>query len=125
MSNLRNCSAFVLKQSVSNILSTMGTIEANAGRNLPVRSFSRTRHLAKSKNLYDDLEIPRTATQSEIKGAYYELSMTYHPDKNKTEHAKLKFRLITEAYEVLGNVRTRRMYDKGLLNESFVCLLIV
>lgn len=88
----------------------MGAIETNS-----VRTFSRTKHLAKSKNFYEDLEIPRTATQSEIKSAYYDLSMAYHPDKNKTEQAKTKFRLISEAYEVLGNVRTRRMYDKGSL----------
>lgn len=123
MPNLRNCSAFILKQSISNILSTMGAIDANVGQtNFTVRTFSRTSRLAKSKNFYDDLEVPRTATQSEIKCAYYELSMAYHPDKNKTEHAKTKFRLITEAYEVLGNVRTRRMYDKGLLN-GFTVLL--
>lgn len=93
----------------------MGAIETNSGLNLSVRTFSRTRQLAKSKNFYEDLEIPRTATQSDIKSAYYELSMAYHPDKNKSEQAKIKFRLISEAYEVLGNVRTRRMYDKGLL----------
>lgn len=116
MSNLRSCSAFILKKSASSILSAMGTIDANAGPHLSLRSFSRTTQLAKSKNYYDDLEIPRTATQSEIKTAYYELSMTYHPDKNTTEQGKLKFRLITEAYEVLGTVRTRRMYDKGWLN---------
>lgn len=116
MSNLRNCSAFIRKQSVSNILSTMGVaIETNSGPNLSVRTFSRTKQLAKSKNFYEDLEIPRTATQSEIKSAYYELSKAYHPDRNKSEQAKTKFRLISEAYEVLGNVRTRRMYDKGLL----------
>lgn len=91
----------------------MGAIETNSRLNLSVRSFSRTKHLAKSKNLYEDLEVPKTATQTEIKSAYYELSMAYHPDKNKSEQAKEKFRLITEAYEILGNVRTRRMYDKG------------
>lgn len=91
----------------------MGAIDTNSGLNLSVRTFSRTRHLAKSKSFYDDLEISKTATQSEIKSAYYELSKTYHPDRNKTEQAKIKFRLISDAYEVLGNVRTRRMYDKG------------
>lgn len=99
----------------------MGAIETNAGPNLSVRTFSQTKHLAKSKNFYEDLEIPRTATQTEIKSAYYELSKAYHPDKNKSEQAKIKFRLISEAYEVLGNVRTRRMYDKGLLNGHQCC----
>lgn len=102
-----------MKQGVYAILSTSQSTNINSSANPSVRTFSRTSHLAKSKNFYDDLEIPKTATQSEIKGAYYTLSMIYHPDKNKSEEAKLKFRRITEAYEVLGNFRTRRMYDKG------------
>lgn len=40
--------------------------------------------------------------------------MIYHPDQNKTHSATVKFRQITEAYEVLGNPSKRRLYDKGL-----------
>lgn len=41
--------------------------------------------------------------------------MVYHPDKNNNDEVSLaKFRNITEAYEVLGNVTTRKLYDKGL-----------
>lgn len=41
----------------------------------------------------------------------------YHPDKNKdNESAADKFREITEAYEVLGNYRLRKLYDKGILH---------
>jgi DnaJ-class molecular chaperone len=40
--------------------------------------------------------------------------MVYHPDKNKdSEEAAQKFRDITEAYEVLGNVNSRKLYDRG------------
>lgn len=102
----------------------MGTNGPNSRLNVSVRTFSKTRHLAKSKNLYDDLEIPKTATQTEVKSAYYELSKAYHPDRNKSEQAKLKFRLITEAYEILGNVRTRRMYDKGVLKTCSINKLL-
>lgn len=114
MSNLRNHSAICMKQGVYAVLGAVQTTNINSKHQQTVRTFSRTSQLAKLKDFYDDLELPRTATQSEIKSAYYALSMAYHPDKNKTDHAKEKFRRITEAYEVLGNFRTRRMYDKGL-----------
>lgn len=69
-----------------------------------------------SKSLYGVLEVDPRATQKEIKSAYYKLSMTYHPDKNKdSEAASLKFREITEAYEILGNYLSRRKYDRGMI----------
>lgn len=77
-----------------------------------IRKISLSRSLA-ATNFYDSLEISPGATQADIKEAYYRLSMKYHPDKNKGEEASVKFRQITEAYEVLRNVRLRRLYDKG------------
>lgn len=123
MANLRKCSKNYVKQGVCAIFgSTSMTITTSHVSNTdfrmhpPVRTFSRTRtQLAKSRNFYDDLGIQKTATQSEIKNAYYNLSMVLHPDKNEgSEEASKRFRRISEAYEVLGNFRTRRMYDKGL-----------
>lgn len=65
-------------------------------------------------NYYDSLGISSNSTQEQIKAAYYKLSMMYHPDKNKgSESAAIKFREITQAYEVLGSHKLRRMYDKG------------
>jgi DnaJ family protein C protein 30 len=47
------------------------------------------------------------------------MSMLFHPDKNKgSEEAAQKFRDITEAYEVLGNLRLRKLYDKGILHTA-------
>lgn len=66
------------------------------------------------KSHYQALNIPKNATHKEIKDAYYRLSMIYHPDKNKgSEEAAKMFRDITAAYEILGNVRQRRLYDSG------------
>ena len=45
----------------------------------------------KRKSLYDVLDVPHTATQDEIKAAYYELSLKYHPDVNKSEKSEHKF----------------------------------
>lgn len=66
------------------------------------------------KSHYEALKIPSTATHKEIKDAYYRLSMIYHPDKNKgCKEAANMFRDITSAYEILGNVRQRKLYDSG------------
>lgn len=118
--NLRNSSSNCLKQCINvllyNVQVSHQLYNAISKCNFPVRTFSRTSHLAKSRNFYKDLEISQTSTQSEIKNAYYNLSKMHHPDKNKgCNVAAQTFRRINEAYEVLGNVRTRRMYDKGEL----------
>lgn len=68
---------------------------------------------------YEALGISKSSTQTEIKAAYYKLSMVYHPDRNKgCESAAKKFREITQAYEVLGNYRLRRLYDKGIVHTA-------
>lgn len=62
----------------------------------------RTASTAKN-NFYTILGVKASATQGEIKSAYYELSKVYHPDSNKgSEDSLAKFRQITDAYEVLG-----------------------
>ena len=57
--------------------------------------FSRSVHgriVSKRGSLYDVLDIPYSATQAEIKAAYYELSLKYHPDVNKTQEAEKVFK---------------------------------
>lgn len=71
-----------------------------------------------SKNFYSVLGVPQTATQKEIKKAYYNLAKKYHPDKfgdEDTKDAKLakdKFAEAAEAYEVLGDDSKRKQYDE-------------
>ncbi|XP_076364498.1 dnaJ homolog subfamily C member 30, mitochondrial-like [Tachypleus tridentatus] len=67
-------------------------------------------------NLYDILGVKTKATQAEIKSAYYKLSMEFHPDKiGGNKDGGIRFREITEAYEILGNYTSRKRYDRGLL----------
>lgn len=67
------------------------------------------------KELYRILGVSPKATQTEIKDAYYNLTMKFHPDRNEgSPEAAIKFREVTEAYEVLGNYFMRKRYDKGL-----------
>lgn len=76
-------------------------------------NFSTGNNLCK-KSHYDVLGITPKATQVDVKAAYYNLSKVYHPDRNDgSTDAAQKFRDITEAYEILGNYKLRRLYDKG------------
>ncbi|KAL1768631.1 dnaJ-like subfamily C member 30 [Sigmodon hispidus] len=76
------------------------------------RTYSRTA-------LYELLGVPSTATQAQIKAAYYRQSFLYHPDRNpgSTEAAE-RFTRISEAYLVLGSTILRRKYDRGLLSDQ-------
>lgn len=71
------------------------------------------------KSHYDTLGITPNATMTDIKKAYYNLSMVYHPDKSDGSPENLeKFRAVTEAYEVLSNLNSKKLYDKGVLRAS-------
>ena len=71
---------------------------------------------ARPVNHYSVLGLSQKATQTEIKAAYYKLSKIYHPDVSTSdEDASNKFRQITAAYEVLGNSKLKKLYDRGLL----------
>ena len=64
------------------------------------------------KDYYKVLEVDRSASQKEIKKAFRNLALKYHPDKNPDEDTSLKFREIAEAYEVLRDEEKRRQYDQ-------------
>jgi DnaJ homolog subfamily C member 3 len=70
---------------------------------------------SKEKNYYKVLNLPRSATKKEIKKAYRELALQWHPDKNadNKEEAEKKFQDISEAYEVLSDDELKGKYDRG------------
>lgn len=78
-----------------------------------MRSFRISNGLLKEKDHYAALGVSPKATQADIKAAYYKLSMMYHPDRSQNKDDAQKFRNITDAYEVLGNVKSRKLYDRG------------
>ncbi|KAH8582933.1 DNAj domain [Cryptosporidium sp. chipmunk genotype I] len=72
---------------------------------------------------YSILEVDYKATFDEIRQAYKQLSLKWHPDKNRNnvEEATHRFQLIAAAYEVLSDPNERAWYDshrKQILSES-------
>ncbi|KTG45230.1 hypothetical protein cypCar_00013302 [Cyprinus carpio] len=64
------------------------------------------------QDFYDVLGVPRTASQKDIKKAYYQLAKKYHPDTNPDDpDAKEKFAKLAEAYETLSDELKRKQYD--------------
>lgn len=65
------------------------------------------------RDYYEILEVPKNASQDEIKKAYRKMAIKYHPDKNPDDKsAEEKFKEAAEAYEVLSNDDKRRRYDQ-------------
>ncbi len=64
-------------------------------------------------DLYDILGVRRDASLDEIKKAYRQLAIKYHPDRNKGDkNAEEKFKEINHAYEVLSDPEKRERYDR-------------
>jgi DnaJ-class molecular chaperone len=72
------------------------------------------------KTYYEILNVPKTASESEIKKAYRTLSLQYHPDRNKSPDAQSIFQNINEAYETLGDPSRRKQYDLGASGFPFM-----
>ncbi len=66
------------------------------------------------RDYYAILNVPRDASAQEIKRAYHQLALKYHPDKNPNDKVTAaKFREATEAYEVLSNETQRERYNQN------------
>lgn len=63
---------------------------------------------------YETLGLGKNASEIEVKKAYRQLALKWHPDKNpdKKEEAEAKFKQIGEAYFVLSDTKKRQIYDK-------------
>ncbi|XP_029802327.1 dnaJ homolog subfamily C member 30, mitochondrial [Suricata suricatta] len=88
-----------------------------SGLGLEGRTYSQGDGPYSRTALYELLGVPSTATQAQIKAAYYRQSFLYHPDRNSgSAEAAERFTRISQAYVVLSSATLRRKYDRGLLS---------
>lgn len=65
-------------------------------------------------NYYAILGIPLDATLEEVRSAFREKALLYHPDVNKSADAKDLFILIEKAFRTLSDEQERHRYDQQL-----------
>ena len=65
------------------------------------------------QDFYQRLNVARGASADEVKKAYRKLAKQYHPDHNPGDKgAEEKFKALNEAFEVLSDVKKRKLYDE-------------
>ncbi|XP_030646536.1 dnaJ heat shock protein family (Hsp40) member A3a [Chanos chanos] len=102
----------VLRQGPGNAVTLRGLSGVTSPHVICKLSFHTSAPSSSKQDYYQVLGVPRTATQKEIKKAYYQLAKKYHPDTNKDDpQAKEKFAQLAEAYEVLSDEGKRKQYD--------------
>jgi curved DNA-binding protein CbpA len=76
------------------------------------------REILPSMTLYQILDLPKTASDEDIKKAYFQMARKFHPDRfDRKLVADFKAQIdevfdgITNAYRVLSNRESRRIYD--------------
>ena len=69
--------------------------------------------MAAKRDYYEVLGVSKSATADEIKKAYRQLALKYHPDRNPDDkEAEEKFKEAAEAYSVLSDADKRARYDR-------------
>jgi len=65
------------------------------------------------KDYYEVLGLDKKATESDIKTAYRKKAKEFHPDVNQNNpEAEIRFKEVSEAYEVLSDEKKRSEYDR-------------
>ncbi len=68
--------------------------------------------VTQKRDYYEVLGLNRSAGPEEIKRAYRQAALKYHPDRNKEASSEAKFKEAAEAYEVLSDPEKRQRYDR-------------
>ena len=64
--------------------------------------------MSDKRDYYEVLGISRNVKKDDIKNAYRNLALKYHPDRNKSPDAEGKFKEISEAYAILSDDEKRK-----------------
>ncbi|XP_049901613.1 dnaJ homolog subfamily A member 3, mitochondrial-like isoform X1 [Epinephelus moara] len=95
-----------------NVVTLRGLTGSRCPHGISCHSFHTSSRSTNKQDFYEVLGVSRTATQKDIKKAYYQLAKKYHPDTNPDDPgAKEKFAKLAEAYEVLSDEVKRKQYD--------------
>ena len=69
--------------------------------------------MAQKRDYYEVLGVAKNASEEEIKKAYRQIAIKYHPDRNPGDkQAEEKFKEAAEAYNVLHDPQKRQQYDQ-------------
>jgi len=68
--------------------------------------------MSEKRDYYEVLGVSKDATKDQIKQAYRDLALKYHPDRNKSPDAEERFKEISEAYAILSDDDKRAQYDR-------------
>ncbi|MBJ7459383.1 MAG: molecular chaperone DnaJ [Thermoleophilaceae bacterium] len=69
---------------------------------------------------YKVLGVAKNASEGEIKKAYRTLARKWHPDQNAgNTKAEEKFKEVQEAYDIVGDAKKRKEFDRGGFNIPF------
>jgi molecular chaperone DnaJ len=68
--------------------------------------------VATKRDYYEVLGLSRNAGPDDIKKAYRQAALKFHPDRNKAPDAERHFKEAAEAYEVLSDPERRQRYDQ-------------
>jgi len=65
------------------------------------------------RDYYEILGVTKSSSEAEVKKAYRQMALKYHPDKNPGDKAsEEKFKEAAEAYEVLSTPDKKSRYDQ-------------
>jgi len=70
------------------------------------------REILGKKDYYSILNVPRGASEDDIKKSYKKYALRLHPDKNQAPKATEAFKKVSAAYACLTDDKKRRIYDQ-------------